>query len=163
MRSYVGVILSVIGGAAASFVVAAFLLKLDKADDEGDLTAATASMEEMKGKKSIASSALGGGTATETREIRTIVFACDAGMGSSAMGASVLRKKIHDAGHTEVTVVNKAISNLSDDVDLVVTHQDLTDRARQKSPSAEHVSVDNFMGSPRYDEIVTMVEEGKRT
>ncbi|PKH44155.1 PTS system, mannitol-specific IIC component [Nocardioides alpinus] len=161
--SYVGVILSVIGGAAASFVVAAFLLKLDRADDEGDLTAATASMEEMKGKKSIASSALGGGTATETREIRTIVFACDAGMGSSAMGASVLRKKIHDAGHTEVTVVNKAISNLSDDVDLVVTHQDLTDRARQKSPSAQHVSVDNFMGSPRYDEIVTMVEEGKRT
>ena len=39
----------------------------------------------------------------------------------------------------------------------------LTDRARQKSPSAQHVSVDNFMGSPRYDEIVTMVDEGKRT
>ena len=161
--SYVGVILSVIGGAAASFVVAALLLKTDKSDDEGDLTAATASMEEMKGKKSVASSALGGGTATATREIRTIVFACDAGMGSSAMGASVLRKKIHDAGHTEVTVVNKAISNLTDDVDLVVTHQDLTDRARQKTPSAEHVSVDNFMGSPRYDEIVTRVEEGKRS
>jgi PTS system mannitol-specific IIC component len=162
--SYLGVILSVIGGAAASFVVAAFLLKTDKAADEGDLSAATANMESMKGKKSIASSTLGGtaaGTATQTREIRSIVFACDAGMGSSAMGASVLRKKIHDAGHTEVTVVNKAISNLEDDVDLVVTHQDLTDRARQKSPSAQHVSVDNFMGSPRYDEIVTMVEQGK--
>ncbi len=159
--SYVGVILSVIGGAAASFVVAAFLLKTDKAQDEGDLTAATADMESMKGKKSIASSALGGGTATATRQIQSIVFACDAGMGSSAMGASVLRKKIHDAGHTEVTVVNKAISNLKDDVDLVVTHQDLTDRARQKTPSAQHVSVDNFMGSPRYDEIVTMIEEGK--
>lgn len=163
--SFVGVILSVIGGAAASFVVAAFLLKTDKSADEGDLAAATASMESMKGKKSIASSALGGGTATATatREIRTIVFACDAGMGSSAMGASVLRKKIHDAGHTEVTVVNKAISDLTDDVDLVVTHQDLTERARQKTPSAEHVSVDNFMGSPKYDEIVTMVEEGKKS
>jgi PTS system mannitol-specific IIC component len=163
--SYLGVILSVIGGAAASFVVAAFLLKTDKAADEGDLSAATANMESMKGKKSIASSTLGGtaaGTATQTREIRSIVFACDAGMGSSAMGASVLRKKIHDAGHTEVTVVNKAISNLEDDVDLVVTHQDLTDRARQKSPSAQHVSVDNFMGSPRYDEIVTMVDENNR-
>jgi PTS system mannitol-specific IIC component len=157
--SYVGVILSVIGGAAASFAVAALLLKTDKSEDEGDLTAATASMESMKGKKSIASSALGGGTATETREIRNIVFACDAGMGSSAMGASVLRKKIHDSGHTEVTVVNKAISNLTDDVDLVVTHQDLTERARLKTPSAVHVSVDNFMGSPRYDEIVAMVQE----
>ena len=157
--SYVGVILSVIGGAAASFAVAAVLLKMDKAEEEGDLTAATASMESMKGKKSIASSTFGGGTATETREIRSIVFACDAGMGSSAMGASVLRKKIHDSGHTEVTVVNKAISNLTDDVDLVVTHQDLTDRARMKTPSAVHVSVDNFMGSPRYDEIVAMVQE----
>ena len=158
--SLIGVTLSVIASAGVSFLVAAFLLKLDKADDEGDLMAATASMESMKGKKSSVSGSLAG-TATATREIRTIVFACDAGMGSSAMGASVLRKKIHDAGHTEVTVVNKAISNLKDDVDLVVTHQDLTDRARQKTPSAQHISVDNFMGSPRYDEIVTMVEEGK--
>lgn len=167
--SYVGVILSVIGGAAASFAVAALLLKTDKSDDEGDLTAATASMESMKGKKSSVSDALTGGTtatatatATDTREIRNIVFACDAGMGSSAMGASVLRKKIQAAGHGEVTVVNKAISNLSDDVDVVVTHQDLTDRARERTPSAIHISVDNFMGSPRYDEIVAMVEENNR-
>ena len=87
------------------------------------------------------------------------MFACDAGMGSSAMGASVLRKKIQAAGHGEVTVVNKAISNLRDDYDLVVTHQDLTDRARQKTPSAIQVSVDNFMGSPRYDEIVELIDQ----
>jgi PTS system mannitol-specific IIC component len=122
-------------------------------------------MESMKGRTSIASSSIVGGdpgtTATATRQIQSIVFACDAGMGSSAMGASVLRKKIQDAGHGEVTVVNKAIANLDDSYDLVVTHQDLTERARQKTPSAEHVSVDNFMGSPRYDEIVTMVDEGK--
>ena len=54
-------------------------------------------------------------------------------MGSSAMGASVLRKKVHAAGFNDVTVVNKAISNLTDTFDLVVTHQDLTDRARQKT------------------------------
>ena len=163
--SYLGVTLSVILGAAASFIVAAVLLKMDKTEEaEDQLVHATASMESMKGKQSVASSVLAGGAAganapTATREIRNIVFACDAGMGSSAMGASVLRKKIHDSGHPEVTVVNKAISNLTDDVDLVVTHQDLTDRARQKSPSAVHVSVDNFMGSPRYDEIVAMVQE----
>ena len=87
------------------------------------------------------------------------MFACDAGMGSSAMGASVLRKKIQAAGHGEVTVVNKAISNLADTYDLVVTHQDLTDRAKQKTPSAIHVSVDNFMGSPRYDEIVELISQ----
>jgi PTS system mannitol-specific IIC component len=94
-----------------------------------------------------------------TGQIRSIVFACDAGMGSSAMGASVLRKKIKQAGHPEVTVVNKAISNLRDDYDLVVTHQDLTERARERTPSAIQVSVDNFMGSPRYDEIVELIDQ----
>ena len=48
--------------------------------------------------------------------IRNIVFACDAGMGSSAMGASVLRRKVHGAGFTDVTVINKAIANLTDDL-----------------------------------------------
>jgi PTS system mannitol-specific IIC component len=161
--SFFGVILSVIGGAAASFAVAALLLKTDKADDEGDLAGAAADMETMKGKKSSVTGTLTGATATATREIRNIVFACDAGMGSSAMGASVLRKKIQAAGHPEVTVVNKAISDLRDDVDLVVTHQDLTDRAREKTPSAVHVSVDNFMGSPKYDEIVELVEQNNST
>lgn len=165
VTDYIGVTLSIIGGAAASFTVAAIILKTDKTEEaEDELVHATASMEAMKGKQSVASSLVSGGTATATapattKEIRNIVFACDAGMGSSAMGASVLRKKIQAAGHPEVTVVNKAISNLTDDVDLVVTHQDLTDRAREKSPSAVHVSVDNFMGSPKYDEIVELVEQ----
>jgi PTS system mannitol-specific IIC component len=168
--SYLGVTIAVLGSAAVTFLVAGFLLRTDKAEEADDqLVHATTSMEAMKGKTSIASSALAGAgaapatdTVTATRAITSIVFACDAGMGSSAMGASVLRKKIHDAGHGEVTVVNKAIANLDDSYDLVVTHQDLTDRARQKTPSAVHVSVDNFMASPRYDEIVQMVDEGKR-
>ncbi len=155
--SLVGVTLSVLFAGAVSFSVAAILLRLDKSPDEGDLTAATADMEAMKGKKSSIAGALAGADAG--KEIRSIVFACDAGMGSSAMGASVLRKKIQSAGHGEVTVINKAISDLSDTYDLVVTHQDLTERARQKTPSAIHVSVDNFMGSPRYDEIVELIDQ----
>jgi PTS system mannitol-specific IIC component len=152
--SFLGVTLSVLGACAVSFFVASFLLKTDKADDEQDLAAATASMEAMKGKKSSVASALVG---TKTR-IGTIVFACDAGMGSSAMGASVLRKKIQKAGFGDVKVTNAAISNLTDTFDLVVSHRDLTDRARQKTPSATHVSVDDFMSSPRYDEIVEQLE-----
>ncbi|TWH74726.1 PTS system mannitol-specific IIC component [Modestobacter roseus] len=153
-----GVTASVIVAAGVTFVVAAFLLKLDK-DDDGDLTAATAAMEANKGKKSSVASALAGAGAARTDgPIRSIVFACDAGMGSSAMGASVLRKKVHSAGFDDVTVVNKAISNLTDDYDLVVTHEDLTDRAQQKTGSAVHVSVSDFMSSPRYDEIVEMLK-----
>ena len=155
--SLLGVVLSVLLAATVTFFVAGFLLKLDKSDDAGDLTAATASMESMKGKKSVASAALAGGATGAdalTGPVRSIVFACDAGMGSSAMGASVLRRKIQDAGITGVTVVNKAISNLTDDIDLLVTHQDLAARASQRTPSAALYTVDNFMASPTYDQIV---------
>ncbi len=150
-----------IGGIAVSFVVAGFLLKTDKGDwDEGDLEVATQSMVDMKGKQSLASTMITGSgtTATLTKPITSIVFACDAGMGSSAMGASVLRKKIKDAGYPDVTVINKAIANLDDTYDVVVTHKDLTERAKPRTSSAIHVSVDNFMASPRYDDIVAMVQ-----
>jgi len=156
--SHVGVILSVVASAAVTFLVAAFLLRIDKNKDL-DLEAATAQMESNKGRKSSVASMLSGAAGTATGPIRSIVFACDAGMGSSAMGASVLRRKVQAAGLEGVTVVNKAISDLTDTYDLVVTHQDLTDRARQRTGSAIHVSVDNFMASPRYDEVVDLVGE----
>lgn len=157
--SFLGVTLSVFGAAAVSFIVAAFLLKTDKAGEEPDLAAATAEMESLKGKKSSVASALVGTGGGPSGPIRTIVFACDAGMGSSAMGASVLRKKIQQAGFGDVKVTNSAISNLTDSYDLVVSHRDLTARAAQKTGSAVHVSVEDFMSSPRYDEIVEQLKQ----
>jgi len=151
---FVGVTFGVFGAALVSFLVGSFLLKIDRSDD-GDLDEATAQLESLKGRKSIASSLVAG----RTGQITSVVFACDAGMGSSAMGASVLRKKIQAAGHPEVTVVNRSIASLADDYDVVVTHQDLTARAKERTPSAVHVSVDNFMGSPRYDEIVELIDQ----
>jgi len=158
--SILGVTLSVIFGAAVTFVIAGLLLRMDKGDYEGggDLLAAMGVMQSMKGKESAAANAvIGNGARASNGPIHSIVFACDAGMGSSAMGASVLRNKIKGAGYSDVTVVNKAISNLDDSFDLVVTHQDLTARARERTPSAVQVSVDNFMASPKYDEIVALL------
>ncbi len=158
--SYLGVILSVVLATAVSFVIGFFILKADRRpemDSEDDsLQAATAQMEAMKGKKSVASGAI----ATITPpigKITDIVFACDAGMGSSAMGASVLRNKIHEAGFGDIKVTNESIANLKDNYQIVVTHQDLAARAAPKVPSAALVTVDNFMMSPRYDEVVEMI------
>ncbi|MDQ0616058.1 PTS mannitol transporter subunit IICBA [Arthrobacter globiformis] len=161
--SYLGVALSVLLATTVSFLVASVILRTSKnRDDEGDLSAATSRMEDMKGKKSSVSSALtgagAGGTAVLTRPVENIVFACDAGMGSSAMGASVLRNKIKAAGFPDVKVTNASIANLTDTYDVVVTHQDLTERAAPATSSAVHYSVDNFMNSPRYDEIVELVK-----
>ncbi len=176
----VGVLLSVVIAAAVTFVVAAAILRASRKrdlerEDAGDLSAAIAKTEAAKGRKSehlsnlAAGGAAGGGaaaaTAVEANEpaaaaepIRKIVFACDAGMGSSAMGASVLRNKIKKAGIEGVEVTNIAIANLdASTADLIVTHRDLTDRARQRTPDAVHVSVENFMNSPKYDEVVQRV------
>ena len=167
-NSLVGVTLSVLLAAATSFLVASVILRASrKRDEEGDLAAATAQMEGLKGKESSVASMLTRVEADEaqsrTEPIRKIVFACDAGMGSSAMGASVLRNKLKKAGFEDVSVVNVAIANLEDTYDLVVTHQDLTLRAMDRTPSAQHVSVSNFMNSPKYDAIVDEVQHTNAT
>jgi mannitol PTS system EIICBA or EIICB component len=168
-NSIVGVVLSVTLAAITSFLITSVILKASRKRDveEGDLAAATARMEGMKGKESSVSSVLAKAEEDEakarTEPIRKIVFACDAGMGSSAMGASVLRNKLKKAGFEDVSVVNVAIANLDDTYDLVVTHQDLTLRAMDKTPSAQHVSVSNFMASPKYDAIVDEVQETNAT
>ncbi|MDO4917000.1 MAG: PTS mannitol transporter subunit IICBA [Rothia sp. (in: high G+C Gram-positive bacteria)] len=155
--SYLGVIFGVLAATLVSFLVAALILRFSKKEDE-DLAAAAEKMQAMKGKKSSVAGAFA--SADSNKQINKIVFACDAGMGSSAMGASVLRNKIKDAGFgNDVTVVNSAINNLKDEFDLLVSHQDLADRAARPTPSANHVAVDNFMSSPRYDEIVEMIRE----
>ncbi len=168
--SYLGIALAVLAAAAVSFALSALFLKIGKQED-GDIAAATAKMEQMKGKKSSVAGALTGAGAAgagaaaaadasgHTGPIQRIVFACDAGMGSSAMGATVLRKKVRAAGYDDIEVTNKAISSLSDEWDVVVTQKELTDRARQRTGSAVHVSVDQFMNSPRYDEVVELVQQ----
>ncbi|MDX1875955.1 PTS mannitol transporter subunit IICBA [Mycolicibacterium sp. 120266] len=158
--SFLGVTLAVAASTAVSFAVAALLLKTDRSTDEPDLAAATAEMEALKGKRSSVASAL---TGADPGRISSIVFACDAGMGSSAMGASVLRKKVQAAGFGDVKVTNQSIANLTDSYGLVVTHRDLTDRARQRTGSAIHVSVDDFMSTPRYDEIVELLQQTNGT
>ena len=83
-----------------------------------------------------------------------VIFACDAGMGSSAMGATLLRNKLKAAGIADIQVVNKAVADLASDAEFVISHVGLSDRARHMAPDAVHVSVENFMATPKYDEVV---------
>jgi len=169
-NSLVGVTLSVLLAATTSFVLGSIILRASRkrdAESGDDLAAATKKMEGLKGKESAVAGMLAKAEAEEaqarTEPIRKIVFACDAGMGSSAMGASGLRNKLKKAGHQDVSVINVAIANLEDTYDLVVTHQDLAMRAIERTPSAQHVSVDNFMNSPKYDQIVEEVGQTNAT
>ncbi|MCE5003180.1 PTS mannitol transporter subunit IICB [Staphylococcus pseudoxylosus] len=87
-------------------------------------------------------------------KVNHVIFACDAGMGSSAMGASMLRNKFKKADIQDVDVTNTAINQLPSDAQLVITQKKLTDRAIKQVPNAIHISVDNFLNSPRYDELL---------
>ncbi|MDO7267862.1 PTS mannitol-specific transporter subunit IIBC [Shouchella clausii] len=156
--SYVGVILSVLVATAISFVVASMILKFDRKGEEENLEEAQGKIKEMKGKTTAAAEP------EKTAEVdygkvSSIIFACDAGMGSSAMGASIMKDRVKKAGLEGISVANTAISNIPDSADLIITHKDLTERAKQKQPNALHVSVDNFMNSPRYQEIIEKLQE----
>ncbi|MFC7432313.1 MULTISPECIES: PTS mannitol transporter subunit IICBA [unclassified Agrococcus] len=168
----VGVLASVLISAGVTFAVAAVILRASRKRDlereaagSDDFGAAVAQTQANKGKDSSVLSGLAGGgaaAATTAGPISKIVFACDAGMGSSAMGASVLRGKIKQAGFGDVSVTNLAIANLDATPDVIVTQKELTPRAKQRTPGAVHVSVDNFMNSPRYDEVVQMVAQSRQ-
>lgn len=93
----------------------------------------------------------------QERAVNLIVVACDAGMGSSAMGASILRKKFKEA-NVSVTVINSAINEVPLDADIVITHQTLTERAKGRVPDAEHISLTNFLKSPEYDELAARLQ-----
>lgn len=169
---YLGMLAGVFASTAVSFASAGFLLKFTKSSEEDDaLTEATERMQDMKGKKSQAASHLTGGekqkpVAADTAslaglgQVQKVIFACDAGMGSSAMGASLLRNKFKKA-EIDIPVSNTAINQIPDDADIIITHRDLTERAMAKRPDARHISVDNFLGSPKYDELVNELKKNE--
>ncbi|QHP82336.1 PTS mannitol transporter subunit IICBA [Pectobacterium odoriferum] len=136
---------------AVSFIVSAILLKSTKQKEE-DLSDATRRVQEMKASSK--GTATNVGVSGDMSTVRKIIVACDAGMGSSAMGAGVLRKKVQDAGLTSISVTNSAINSLPDDVDLVITHRDLTERAMRHAPQAQHISLTNFLDSGLYSDLV---------
>lgn len=143
-------ILAGVGIAAlVSFVIAMPIIKFAGKDE--DLEAAASQMKDMKAQSK--------GQVTEKPQaavgaIHKIVFACDAGMGSSAMGATVLKKKITDAGLRGIDVIHSPVSSIPADAQIVVTHRDLGPRAAASNPNAQLVLITNFLAAPEYDQLV---------
>lgn len=151
--SYFAVSAGVAVATLVTFIVASIILKRDKSA-EGDLAAAQAQVAGMKAESKGTNVEETSTDAIDYSQVEKIIFACDAGMGSSAMGASILRNKVNKAG-INLEVTNVAIRNLKDGENaLIVTQNELTPRAKGMNKKAIHVSVDNFLNSPKYDEIV---------
>ena len=164
--STLAVLLGVVIAAVVSFVIAIPIIRLTGNKHEGSLEDASAKMKDMKAaSKGEAVSASADAIEQQTaaipaEEIKHIVFACDAGMGSSAMGASVLKKKLQKAG-LDIEVTHASVSSIPPEAQIVVTHQDLKERAMKSAPQARLVTITNFMTAPEYDELVESLKTNK--
>ncbi len=149
-----GIVVSIV----VTFLIASLLLKkFGKGEDE--LEAAQARMKDMKSKAKgtdtaqVAQQGTGSPTTFPTK-VNKIVFACDAGMGSSAMGATKLRKRIKDSGVTGIEVVHAPVSEVPTDAQIIVTHEQLQERARSASPTAYIVAITDFLNAPQYVKLI---------
>ena len=150
-----GGLLPVLAGVAAatiaSFLVAAVIIKRNPEVEE-DLEEAQSKVKEMKAESK--------GQATLKAEISKsdislIVFACDAGMGSSAMGESILKKALKDAGITNIDVQHSPVDDIPKSANVVFTQESLVERARKSASSdATIIAIKNFLDRSKYDEFI---------
>lgn len=140
------VLIGVVLAAAVSFVVASPIVKLS---GNKNLDEATDKMKNMKAEAK--------GLAKANGEIKKIVFACDAGMGSSAMGATKFRNRIAPL-NLGITVINTSVDNVPADADVVVCQAVLQDRAKASAPQAELITIGNFLADPNLDTLYASLE-----
>lgn len=152
--AYIANILAVVVATAVSFVIASIFIKASK--DEGSLEDAQNNLQEMKNRSS---KQVENNIVVEGSELKKIIYACDAGMGSSAMGASALRNKLKKAGYGHISVNNCAIGNIPKDAQIVVSHEKLADRAIADSPQAEHLFVQDFIKNDVYEIILAKLKD----
>ena len=138
--------------AGVSFLIASPIVRLS--NGKGSLEDAR---QEVASRKSAAKGLHSTGAGDKKVDLRTlnqIVFACDAGMGSSAMGAAVMQRKLERAGFGNIKVTHASVSEIPADARFVICHEDLAERARKSAPQARLVTITNFMNAPEYDEVV---------
>ncbi|MCI9555105.1 PTS mannitol transporter subunit IICBA [uncultured Oscillibacter sp.] len=147
--------------AVVSFLISVFLLKFFGKD--ASLEEAQAQVAASKAaSKGQAAPAVSSGASVSAQDVKKIVFACDAGMGSSAMGATMVRNKLKDAGITDIEVIHFPVGEIPGDCQIVVTHHELSGRAAQRAPQARIIPIKNFMGAPEYNTLVQELLDARK-
>ena len=142
-QTIVGVLLATV----VSFLIAAPIIKFT--DKGKNLEEAQDQVAANKAKAKGTALAAGAGIADPSL-VKKIIFACDAGMGSSAMGATKFRNRIKEL-RPDITVTNTSVDNIPADCDIAVVQEMLIDRAEKSAPQAEIVSIGNFLSDPALD------------
>ncbi|AHI54261.1 PTS system mannitol-specific IIBC component [Spiroplasma sabaudiense Ar-1343] len=154
--NYLWLSVGILASSATAFGTAAliFIINRKKYSKQGmiDLNLATKKTLELKGKKSNVLK-----LQEEMKKPQLIIFACEAGMGSSAMGAGLLRKHLK-AADLEIEVKNFPIKELPENSEFVITQSALTPLAMKKCPKAIHRSISNFLDNNFYKNIIEEIQ-----
>ena len=154
------IIVSIIGvviAAAVSFVIASPIVKMAGAKNLED---AQGKMQQMKAEAKGTAVPAASAPVADGGAVKKVIFACDAGMGSSAMGATKFRNRIK-AERPDLIVTNTSVDNIPADADVVVCQQVLADRARASAPQAHLVAIGNFLADPGLDGLYRSLTEQK--
>ncbi len=150
-------LLGVVIATGVSFLVATPIIKMS---GEKSLEEAQAKKDSMKAEAKGAAPAVAlTGADVKAADIKKIIFACDAGMGSSAMGATKFRNRIKPL-NLGIVVTNTSVDNVPGDANVVVCQTILQDRAAKSAPQARLVTLNNFLADPSldalYDELAAL-------
>lgn len=153
--SIVSVLVGVLIAAAVSFGIASVIIRMSKGKSLEEAQEEVASRKaEAKGLQAETV------TVTKAQGIKKIVFACDAGMGSSAMGATKFRNRIK-AQRSDLTVINTSVDSIPADCDIAVVQITLAERAKKSVPQAQLITLHNFLADPALDALYEQLTENR--
>lgn len=144
------VLLGVIVSAIVSLLISMPIIKASK--EEEDLEQSKKNVQNMKSK------AKNNEKLETVKKINTIVFACDAGMGSSAMGASKFKQRIKDL-NVDIKITNSSVDNIEEGTEIVVTHKNLVERVIKNNLNVEIIAISNFLKDPMLDQLFERIKD----
>lgn len=154
--SYIGVILGVLVATIVTFIFTSIILKYDKRDMDNSMF--EENVEKSKAMKEEGKCQKNNEENNSTSQYKKIAFACDAGMGSSAMGATTFRKKLEKNNINGITVKHYRIEDVPKDNDIIVVHKDLANRAKKAHPHMRIVQINNFLNDSAINDLLEEIK-----
>ena len=156
--NFIGVIAGVLVAAIVSFIITSMILKLSKNNKDDDLSNSITSSKAMKQEgKVILNNITNNKTDIKDKKISFVAYACDAGMGSSAMGASLLKKKLTKLG-INIRVQHFPIEKVPEEADVIVTHKNLLDRAKIVANKKPIITIENYLKDENIDALIEKIK-----
>ena len=157
--NFIGVIAGVLVATIVSFLVTSLILKMDKSKDTDDDDVFEESVERSRSMKAEGKELLSKNIAMEN--VQRIAFACDAGMGSSAFGATSFKKQLQKENITDITVNNYRIEEIPKDSDIIVVHKNLADRTKMSYGDKKIITIENYLKDPNLDQLMGEIKRSK--